>query len=109
MDKIIHVCQAERSRMDRKRAYPGGIRTLEQRLLLQRYHQERPLSRDRKEVEWEVSTILGKQGLRRSRRARMKSISDRNMLKGPGNSNNPHVVVGRTKRNQQQKVLGWVV
>lgn len=62
-----------------------------------------------KGVEWEVSTILGKQGLRRVGRARIKSISDRNTLKGPGNGSNPHVVVVRTKRSPQQTVLGWVV
>ena len=103
------LCQVERSSVDRKSAAPGGIRAFEQRLLFQVCHQVRPLSRDWKEVEWEVSTILGKQGLRRVGRARIKSISDRNTLKGSGNDNNPHVVVVRTKRSPQQTVLGWVV
>lgn len=52
---------------------------------------------------------FGETGTQASCRARVKRISDRNKLKGPGHSSNPRVAVGRTKRSQQQKVLGWVV
>lgn len=109
MDKIIRVVSSEEKWCEQKKCRSRrnkGIRTVVTASTVS--------SGETPEQRLEGSGMkgeyrLGKTGTQASWRARMKSITDRNTLKGPGHSSNPRVAVGGTKRSQPQKVLGWVV